>query len=166
MEDVMLKSTTSRRAVLAGAITMPLAAAAPALAGGDDGELLRLGAEVKRAYDALGDAIHVQSVAEEKWFRWQRSNPEPDEESAALANWQEREESVLRESGFDDADAAAKVASDKLQAAIKTLCDTRARSLRGLSAKARLCEIDPDALGHFLRPSIIADLRAMGGARS
>jgi hypothetical protein len=78
-----------------------------------------------------------------------------------LANWQEREESVLRESGLDDADAAAKVASDKLQAAIKTLCDTRACSLRGLFAKARLCKIDPDALTDFLTPSILDDLLAL-----
>jgi hypothetical protein len=162
-----MTTRTSRRAVLAGAITMPIAAAVtpvPALAEADDAELLRLAAEVKGAYDRLGDAITAYSVVEEKWFRWQRSNPEPDEESAARSNWLEREESLSRESGLDDADAVQGLASDNLHTAIDTLRNTRARSLRGLSAKARLCEIDPDALGHFLRPSIINDLLALADA--
>ena len=103
----MSKSTSlsSCRAVLAGAITMPIAAAVivPAHAEADDAELLRLGDEVKGAYDRLGDAITAYSVVEEKWFRWQRSNPEPDEELAARSNWLERENSFLRESGLGGA---------------------------------------------------------------
>jgi hypothetical protein len=164
-----MSKSPSRRAILAGAITLPIAAAAPALAGGDDGELLPLGAEVKRAYDALGDAIDELSVAEEKLFEWRDRNPEPDQESAAAwIAWMQREVAFGRECGCDEAHAAEGVASDKLHASIDRLCQTPATSLRGLIVKARLGKIDPDALGRFLTPSILDDLLALaaldGGA--
>jgi hypothetical protein len=104
---------------------------------------------VKTAWEEYGDAITVHSVAEERWFAWRRSNPEPDEESAAWIEWLERAESFLRESGFDDTDAAQGVASDKLQAAIDTLRNMRARSLRGLSAKAPALQNRPWKPGPF-----------------
>jgi hypothetical protein len=161
MSSKMSKSTTSRRAILAGAAALPIVTV-PALAEADDVELLRLAAHVKTAWEEYGDAITVHSAAEERWFAWRHSNPEPDKKSAAWIEWLERQESFLQEIGFDDTAAAQSVASDKLQGAIDTLRNTNALSLRGLSAKARLCEIDPDALGHFLRPSIISDLLALG----
>jgi hypothetical protein len=97
-------------------------------------------------------------VAETKW---RASNPEP-EMSPAWIEWQ----AAYGGDGYDEADAAAKVANDKLGAAIDALRDTRARSLRGLFAKARLREIDPDSLGQFLTPSIIADLLALDAAHA
>jgi hypothetical protein len=159
----------SRRSLVTTAAALPMiAATAPALAGGDDGELLRLGAEVKRAYDALGDAIDVQGVAEEKLFDWRDRNPEPDKESAAWIEWLQRDVAFGRECGCYEAHAAEIVASNKLHAAIDRLCQTPATSLRGLIVKARLGGIDPDALGRFLTPSILDDLLALaaldGGA--
>ncbi|HEV3189640.1 MAG TPA: hypothetical protein VGY54_04040, partial [Polyangiaceae bacterium] len=160
----MSKSTLTRRNLVAAAAALPIAAAAtPSLAAGDDAELLRLAAAVETAYDALGDAIDVESVADTRLFQWRDSNPKPKilrefldaetdveriEEPAAAAwdEWRQREATFKRDSGHDEATAAEGVAGDKLHAAIKTLCDTRACSLRGLFAKARLCKIDPDAL--------------------
>ena len=62
LEDVMSKSTSSRRAVLAGAITMPIAAAAtvPALAEADDAELQRLSVKL----DALEKEWLSETLAE------------------------------------------------------------------------------------------------------
>jgi hypothetical protein len=171
-----MSTHTSRRALIAAAAALPIAAAAtPSLAAGDDAELVRLAAAVETAYDALGDAIDVESVADTRLFQWWDSNPKPkilreflDAETdvererigelaadAAWDEWRQREAAFKRDSGHDEATAAEGVASDKLHAAIKTLCDTRACSLRGLFAKARLCKIDPDALGYFFTPSIV-----------
>jgi hypothetical protein len=177
---VMTGGEFSGRALAAegAAASVPIAAAvacSPALADGDDAELLRLAAEVKAAYDGLGVAIDVQSVADKRLFRWRDTNPKgfsmdliddasADSDARATAAWDEwrqREAAFKRESGCDEADAAEGVASDKLSAAIDALCNTRARSLRGLSAKARLYEIDPDALGYRMGPSIIDDLCAL-----
>jgi hypothetical protein len=140
---------------------VPAASALAAGEAGDDAELLRLAADVKAAWEKYGDAIDVFSVAEKRLWRWRDASPEPDRDSADWFKWLDREVAYGRASGFDEADAATGVASDKLTDAVNQLCDTRARSLRGLSAKARLCEIDPEALGQFLTPSIIDDLLAL-----
>jgi hypothetical protein len=164
-ENAPWTTHTSRRAILAGAASVPIAAAAatsPALAGADDAELVRLATEVKAAYDELGDAIDVQSVAETRLFQWRDANPEPAKESASWIEWLRRDK---RESGCDEAYAAEGAASDKLSAAIDALCETPARTIGGLIAKARLVEIDQDALGHRIGPSIIGDLLAMAASK-
>ena len=92
--------------------------------------------------------------------KWLDTNPEPDKESADWFEWQ----AAYGGERYDEADATAEVASAKLRAAVNALRDARARSLRGLFAKARLCEIDPESLGQFLIPSILDDLLALDAA--
>jgi hypothetical protein len=173
-----MTTTTSRRAILAGAITMPIAAAAPALAEADDAEVLHLAAEVKAAYDGLCGACDALAVAEKPLFQWRRSNPKPKELIRALDQldapadadaalndlwneWRQREATFKRASGYDEAHAAEGVASDKLTDAIDAFREAPAHTIRGLIAKARLCEIDPDALGDEIASSIVEDLLAM-----
>ena len=122
-------------------------------------ELLRLADEVKAAYDGLGIALDAFEVAETRWLN---SNPAPDKESGRA--WHEW--AYGPRSGYDEADAAAGVASDKLHAAIAALNATPARTLRGLIVKVRLGEIDQDALGNLIHPSIIDDLRALADVES
>ena len=106
-------------------------------------------------------AIDAYGEVETRLFQWRDSNPEPDKESSAWIEWLQREVAFRRECGCDAAEAAEGVASDRLHSALTTLCATPARTIRGLAVKTRLAEIDQDALGNFIRPSIFADLRAL-----
>jgi hypothetical protein len=56
--------------------------------------------------------------------------------------------------------AGEEAASDKLSDAIDALCNTPARTVRGLITKARATTID-DAMFDGLRRSIVADRRAL-----
>ena len=64
----------SRRSLVTTAAALP-ALAVPAVAAdhvGDDAELLRLGDEVKAAWERLGDACDVLGVAEAKVSKWRK----------------------------------------------------------------------------------------------
>jgi hypothetical protein len=57
--------------------------------------------------------------------------------------------------------------NDKLDDAVDAVCETPARTMRGLIAKARIGEIDPEVVGQCVAQSIIDDLlalNAVGGA--
>ena len=144
---------------------MTTAAALPALAVpavaadhvGDDAELLRLGDEVKAAWERLGDACDVLGVAEAKVSKWRKSNPLPDDD-AGFTLW---EAACKRECDYTEAKAAEEAASDKLSDAIEALCRTPARTIRGLIAKARAASIDGPH-EHITR-SIVDDLLALDG---
>jgi hypothetical protein len=157
-----MTTTTSRRAILAGAASVPIAAAAssPVLAEADDADLLRLAAEVKAAYDELGDVLRVLGIADTRFFQWKAAHPEPDKELAGWLEWSRREAAFKRESGWDAAYAAEGIANDKLYDAIDALCQAPI-TIRGLVEKARLVEIDEDVFGHRMRPSIVDDLLSL-----
>jgi hypothetical protein len=163
-------SKLSRRSLVTAAAALPTLAvpAASALAAGDagdDAELLRLAAAVETAYDALGDAIDVQGAAELKFFQWRETNPEPnDNDSADWFKWRQCKEALRGTSGHYEADAAAGVASDTLEAAVDKLCGTRAHTICGLIEKARVGEIDDVVLGTRINRSILDDLLALDAA--
>jgi hypothetical protein len=116
----------------------PQASPAPSATNTDDEhvELARLAAEVRSAWEQLGQACKSTD--------------------AALGTLDEAE-----------AEAAQDIANDKLQAALDALCDTPARTVRGLQVKARATKIDTGEMFHDLRQSILDDLLALdGGAES
>jgi hypothetical protein len=156
----------SRRSLVTTAAVLPALAvpAASALAAGEAGEdakLRRLGDEVRSAYEALGLVLDALAVAERRLFQWRHANPEPDKESAAWIEWPKREAAFKRACGYDEARAAGDEANDKLDDAIDAACETPARTMRGLIAKARIGEIDPEVVGQYVAQSIIDDLLAL-----
>jgi hypothetical protein len=153
--------TTSRRSLIAAAAVPIATVSVPAIAGEDDAELLRLAAEVKSLWQAYGDAIDVMSATEHKVWQWEQRFPEPQDDAAFMA-WQQRKETIEREVGYIEADAAARIAGAKTDAAIAAFAASPATSLRGLIAKARAvepglhCQCEkPAPNGHFShRPTI------------
>jgi hypothetical protein len=122
-----------------------------------DQEVLRLAAEVKTAWEQLGEACDALAEAEAPITAWVRDNPPPEH-----ANGAERTAQVTalkaRCPGLAEAEAGATAAGDRLHDAISALCAIPARSLRGLAAKARVARLDDyDRVAW----SIVDDLLAM-----
>jgi hypothetical protein len=149
----------SRRSLVTTAAALP-ALAVPAVAADDNtADLLRLADEVKAAWEQFGDACDALGVTEAKVAKWRKSNPLPDDD-AGFTMW---EAACKRECDHTEAKAGEEAASDKLSDAIERMCNTPARTIRGLIAKARLCKIDPDCIGDHMTESIVDDLLALDG---
>ena len=122
-------SSISRRSMITTAAAPP-ALTVPAVAAddvGDDAELLRLAAEVKAAWEQLGDACDALGVAEAKVAKWRKSNPLPDDD-AGFTMWEAgaSRNAVGARSRHGGLPLSGRCASASLGA---SLCQSRLRSL-------------------------------------
>jgi len=126
-------SKLSRRSVVTSAAALPvLAVPAVAAAGDTDARLEELAQEVTSACERLGYVCgSILEPAEEKIFDWLRQNPQAN---------QAQEQAYSKVCGLDDAHAAEGAANDAVTEAISAICDTPARSIRGLIIKAKAAQ--------------------------
>ena len=166
-------SNLSRRSIVASATALPAlavpAAAIPALANADDDKLVTLAAAVERVWDdTLPAARNLQQIAEVKMWEWKQNNPHPLDgarpaATSAIRAWEERRAKSKKAFGLDEVESAVSSARNELDGALDAMCETPARSLRGLVAKARALQKVYDGSRPDERfRSIVNDLLAMG----
>jgi hypothetical protein len=156
LEDVMLKSTTSRRAILAGAVTLPIAAAgaAPALAeAGDDAELLRLGellepierdVYAQSATDAAEDRAFCAEV-EARTGVAEHDRPDPDDTSPEARTYYHVHDEILKAlHPYEEKDEEGMTSNDRVWCPLRDRVDAigerifaRKATLGGLAVQTR-----------------------------
>lgn len=173
----MTRHQPTRRAILVGAAAALPAAivATPALAalGSDDGvddRVLELEQQLIAADEPLQAALARLGIAEDAMAEWARRNPKPTsppwregEDTDAVVSvyvadvnrWAKRKKAAECGSGLAAAEAAEKAAGEKLNALIRELGRTPARTITGVTAKARAAWRHASEL---LRYSVIEDL--------
>jgi hypothetical protein len=165
-------SNLSRRSIVASATALPAlavpAAAIPALGNVDDDKLVTLAAAVEMAWDdKLPAALNLQQIAEVKMWEWKKKNPHPLDVArpatpAAIRAWEERNAKAKRTFALDEVESAVSSARNELDGALDAMCETPARSLRGVIAKARALQKVYDGSRPDERfRSIVNDLLAM-----
>jgi hypothetical protein len=124
----------------------------------DDGKLEELAAKVEAAWDELGATCAPLDAAEQKLWAWKKLNPSATE--------RERQE-FGGACGHTAAEAAQQAVADKIRGFLDAMHAIRARSIRGLIAKARVADktLREDGEPHSVADErvwcIVEDLLAM-----
>ena len=102
-----------------------------------------------------------------KMWEWKKKNPHPLDVArpatpAAIRAWEERNAKAKRTFALDEVESAVSSARNELDGALDAMCETPARSLRGVIAKARALQKVYDGSRPDERfRSIVNDLLAM-----
>jgi hypothetical protein len=150
-------SNLSRRLLISSIAALPaLALPAVAISHPSDAELEKLLQQLQNTWEGLDEACTPREATDLLWFEWRRLNPDAS---------QYAENAFKEECGYFAAITGEERANALVDAAIESICEVRARSLRGLIAKARAYDAvngtDPD-----IPLSILDDLLEMAAGQS